>query len=218
MSSVRHPHIVQLYDAFPYNGWFNVVLEKCDGSLRQWRQQQQQQQVRITDNTCMQLIAQLLSGLSHLHSRLILHRDLHCDNVLYCIQNNANNKITLKITDFGISSMMDALTREEITRSTIMGRNYDHAPELLEGRSSSVQSDLYQLGLTGYYLLMGHACVSDKDGSPRDAALSGVAKERAEKAGPVGKALSMLLELKPEDRPKDCQDAWRLMFNSVYKK
>ena len=107
----------------------------------------------------MQFGGQILSGLFLIHSRDIIHRDLHIDNILYVA---AGNQITLKIADFGIAKVLQP--GGDSKAATFIGREYDYAPELINQGFTSRQSDLYQVGLVLYFLNRGTPAVGKNDG------------------------------------------------------
>ncbi len=72
LERLRHPNIVCCYDSFVYKGFYNLILERCEGSLRDLRNAFPD----ITENQVMDITGQLLSGLQHIHSHNIVHRDL----------------------------------------------------------------------------------------------------------------------------------------------
>lgn len=93
--------------------------------------------------------AGIASGLAAVHEANILHRDIKPENIL--IDRNTNPP-TPKVTDFGISSLIDT----ERVRSTILvGTPQYIAPEISEGKPASAASDLYSLGIVLYELACG---------------------------------------------------------------
>ncbi|KCV70914.1 STE/STE20 protein kinase [Fonticula alba] len=63
-----------------------------------------------------------LKGLSYLHDRAILHRDMKCGNILLTARGE------IKIVDFGISVIMEHPTQK---RNTFVGTPYWMSPELI---------------------------------------------------------------------------------------
>jgi serine/threonine protein kinase len=50
---------------------------------------------------------QLLSAIAHCHQRKIVHRDIKPENLLVEASEISNNKLVLKVIDFGISCKFD---------------------------------------------------------------------------------------------------------------
>lgn len=63
----------------------------------------------------MDILYQSASGLWHLHTQKLIHRDFRCDNVLvYSIM-----PLSLRVTDFGLSHRMTAAVSTETTATVI---------------------------------------------------------------------------------------------------
>lgn len=50
---------------------------------------------------------QLLSAIAHCHQRKVVHRDVKPENLLIDVTSPEKEKYTLKIIDFGISTVFD---------------------------------------------------------------------------------------------------------------
>lgn len=166
LMTLRHPNIVCCYDSFIYNGFYNLILERCEGSLRDLRSAFPD----LTENQTMDITGQLLSGLHHIHSLNIVHRDLQADNVLYRRERNHDSgkaRFSVKISDFGCAVFRACICRRhshmwcrisalmqkgQDVALTSVGRDYDYAPELVTHGATSFRSDIYQ-GKFGVYAL-----------------------------------------------------------------
>ncbi|XP_062209026.1 serine/threonine-protein kinase STY13-like [Phragmites australis] len=84
----------------------------------------------------VQLALDLARGLSYLHSKKIVHRDVKAENMLL------DRKRTLKIADFGVARVEAG---SEMTGQT--GTLGYMAPEVLEGRSYDHKCDVYSFGI-----------------------------------------------------------------------
>ena len=111
----------------------------------------------------LELVAQVAEALDAAHSVGILHKDVKPANVLVAGDRDGRRQAVL--TDFGIGTVTDhaLLAASGITVSgmTAMlqpstgGTQIYMAPELLEGRPASIQSDLYALGVMLYQMAVG---------------------------------------------------------------
>ena len=139
-------HIVQYMDI----EWFQdkhfvLVMEYMEkGSLRDILGPIGDQKVLEIDEA-LNFSIQICKGLIGAHNARIFHRDIKPENILI------NSKRVVKITDFGISTMLGSI---EIA-STGAGTLYYMAKEVLDGKGS-FYSDIYSLGVTMYEMLTGY--------------------------------------------------------------
>jgi tousled-like kinase len=115
---VRHPRIVSLYDVFEIdNNSFATVLECCKGtdldSLLKAKK-------RLPERDARAILIQILSGMQYLscpsgNRQGIIHYDLKPGNILFDEFGDA------KITDFGLSKIVDAPDPAESMELTSQG-------------------------------------------------------------------------------------------------
>ena len=153
---------------------------------------------RLAVDEALDLAAQLGRGLDELHAREILHRDVKPSNVLL------DGEGTAALTDFGLARAADS------TRLTadgqILGTPHYLAPELIEGREATRQSDVYALGCVLYECLAGAPPFGDRrlaeigfahlTEEPRDPR-----KLRPELSAEIAHGLRCALEKDPAARP-----------------
>ena len=96
---------------------------------------------------------QVLEGVSYLHQKGIVHRDLKLENIL--LQDN-KPRTKIKIADFGLSKVFSAST----TLSTVCGSPLYMAPELLTVEQQGDYSpavDVWSVGVILFILLAGYS-------------------------------------------------------------
>ncbi|XP_047057857.1 U-box domain-containing protein 52-like [Lolium rigidum] len=99
------------------------------------------------------IIKGICEGLQYLHmKKRILHMDLKPANILI------DHNMVAKITDFGLSKIMDNSQTKSTTRFLSLGYT---APEYLENGKMSVKSDVYSLGIIIIELVTGFRSVPD---------------------------------------------------------
>ncbi|XP_059352498.1 serine/threonine-protein kinase/endoribonuclease IRE1-like [Daphnia carinata] len=108
----------------------------------------------------IEVFQQLASGLEHIHSKNLIHRDIKPKNILISLRTaGENEEITIKWADFGLSRTVNE--RGTFTmKSGIKGTKKWLAPEILkllktgqEGRGD-VRSDVFALALVFGYLFL----------------------------------------------------------------
>jgi serine/threonine protein kinase len=99
------------------------------------------------------LITQILEGIQYLHNNGIIHRDLKPQNILVKDQNRV---VTTKITDFGISKLVDSAST---TTHGLLGTLAYMAPEQLDPKHFGIDGkintnlDFWSFGILLYDLL-----------------------------------------------------------------
>lgn len=103
------------------------------------------------------MISQVVEGLEAAEEIGILHRDVKPGN---CFQDVDG---TVKIGDFGLSISAEARDKNLLTMDgTIFGTPAFSSPEQLRGDELNVQSGIYAVGATLFYLLTGKAAFGGK--------------------------------------------------------
>lgn len=194
---LRHPHIVYVHDYFESEGWFYLVLERCDHSLEEMLTQP------FTDRLVVEVSRQLLFAIQYLSDNQIVHNDLHAGNVL-TVQ---SDPLVVKISDLGIAQELYAgqPTRPELVHHRIM------APEVAAGGYSTTQSDLYQLGLLMLHMHTGQPPIDTSAGYEAmvQQIREGRPRERAESLGtPIGNITSVLLRRHEQYRYTSPLQVW----------
>jgi hypothetical protein len=139
---VSHPNVCRVYDVGESEGRHFLSMEYVDGEdlaslLRRIGRLPQDKAIEIGREMC--------AGLAAAHDKGVLHRDLKPGNVMIDGRGRA------KITDFGLAVGVD----DDKGGGEVSGTPAYMAPEQLEGRGASIQSDIYALGLVLYELFTG---------------------------------------------------------------
>lgn len=214
LKSLNHPNVIILFESFIHNNLYYYIMERAECNLRSWMKSNV-----ISHDQIVDVAAQLLSGLAHIHRNRIIHRDLQVDNVL--VSHNSEGGIIVKISDFGISKLLHSTDTSTVGTT---GRPIDLPPEVLSTGTSTFLSDIYQLGLILYQLYTGHHPITDKPVCESDAAeassvppqhqydaiSAGQPASRAEQIGDgFGSCIARMLHVSPAMRYQTPTEAWK---------
>src|SRR5262249_18507802 len=134
-AAVTHPNVVLIYDVGVDDGVPFLVMECLPGNTLA-------DEIRggpLPIDRVRTTARAVLDALAAAHALGVLHRDLKPANVLMTADGRP------KLTDFGIAT---SETVNELTASgLVVGTPAYIAPERVEGKSATVQSDLYSVGV-----------------------------------------------------------------------
>jgi len=172
LAGLKHQNIIMVHYAGEDRGRFYLAMEHVEGgSLEEYLKNQGG---RLKAGDVQDILQQILEGLSYAHGKGVIHRDLKPANIL----RTGEGKI--KISDFGLARVVgeeyvQSMIQKSITlsqmplgdRSTrIVGAGSSGSsdyvgtidymsPEVRAGRPADTRSDLYAVGVIGYFLLTG---------------------------------------------------------------
>ena len=148
LAQLNHPSIARLYDADTLPGgtpW--LAMEYVEGVplTRHCRAHG----TSIADR--LRALRSVCEAVQHAHRHMVVHRDLKPSNILV----TADGRV--KLLDFGISRQLDALDRAADPTTTFVRHLTPAyaAPEQIRGEATTVQTDVYALGVILYELLAG---------------------------------------------------------------
>jgi WD40 repeat protein/class 3 adenylate cyclase len=136
------------------------------GSLVEWAAEQGGID-KVPLPTWLELVAQAAEALGAAHSVGVLHKDIKPRNIL--VRPGTDGAPQVCLTDFGIGMVTDRKRLEaagitvlgmtevadESESSSGAGSRLYMAPEVLEGKASSLQADVYALGVVLYQMVVG---------------------------------------------------------------
>ncbi len=155
VESFEHPNIVKMFGRFQAFRSFFIVMEFCDGITLE-------RLIRLNgplpEPEFRKVFGQLAMALQYAHERNVIHRDLKPVNLML------NFDGTLKLMDFGLAMPLGVPSSvAESDGRHIVGTPRYMAPEQLNGRELSKETDLFSLGCTVYKLLTGHSLFGETD-------------------------------------------------------
>lgn len=157
LARLKQRNIVQVSDYFSEHGKYFLVMEYVDGenlhSIMQRREGEP-----FDENQVLHWAKEICDVLSYLHSQdpPVIYRDLKPSNIMI------NSDGQLKLVDFGIARKIE----QEDENTRVVSAGYS-PPEQYWGQAN-IQSDIYALGATMYFLLTGKDPEPLKSNSPRE--------------------------------------------------
>lgn len=140
LQALDSDRIVKLLDYFIEDHRGYLVLEHVDGrNLKQLVQEEGP----LGEDEVLSLAEQMAEILMYLHEKQVIHRDFTPDNLIM-----GRNR-QLKLIDFNV-----AQSTETGSTGTIVGKHAYVPPEQFRGKPT-LQSDIYALGATLYFLATG---------------------------------------------------------------
>ena len=137
IAMLSHPNIVSVYDVSRSSPEY-IVMELIDGiTLKQYMERRG----RLNWRESLHFITQIMKGLSHAHSRGIVHRDIKPQNIMVLRDGS------VKVADFGIACL--ANSANTLTQEALGSVHY------MSGDRIDARSDIYSAGVVLYEMLTG---------------------------------------------------------------
>ncbi|GKT46683.1 protein kinase byr2 [Colletotrichum spaethianum] len=151
LRDLRHPNIVQYLGCSSSSEYLNIFLEYVPGGSVQTMLNSYG---ALPEPLVRSFVRQILTGLSYLHDREIIHRDIKGANIL------VDNKGTIKISDFGISKKLEATNilsgaNNNKHRPSLQGSVFWMAPEVVKQTSYTRKADIWSLGCLVVEMMTG---------------------------------------------------------------
>ncbi len=141
VAMLSHPNIVSVYDVSKGGDLEYIVMELIDGiTLKQYMERRGQLNWRES----LHFITQIMKGLSHAHSRGIIHRDIKPHNIMVLRDGS------VKVADFGIACLS---SKQTMSSKETMGSVHYISPEQAKGEWTDARSDIYSAGVVLYEML-----------------------------------------------------------------
>ncbi len=144
LARLDHPNIARLLHYMVINDLRYIVMEYVEGADLAERLRSGGP---LPLELLVQLVPQICSAIGYAHDRGVIHRDIKPSNILMTADNTA------KVTDFGIAKILGVSTKTKTGVAT--GSLPYMAPEQIRGTGVDARTDIYQLGVMFFELLVG---------------------------------------------------------------
>jgi hypothetical protein len=170
VAKLSHPHVARLYDFGEADGVLHYAMEYCaGGSLSDYVAKQGAFSVRQV----VEVAQQITGALKCAHGAGFIHRDLKPSNIMLTSE---ENPLFTKLIDFGlVQPSLPGATHsisddQSMDGARFLGTPLFASPEQLREEPMDVRTDLFSLGMTLWYLLVG--------GSPETGSSAAIAASR----------------------------------------
>ncbi|MBI4910629.1 MAG: serine/threonine protein kinase [Acidobacteria bacterium] len=156
---VTNPNVCRVFDLFRHQEGATVIqfltMELITGETLAARIKRDGP---MSTEGALTMLRQLTAGLSAAHAAKVVHRDFKSGNVMI----DAAGRVV--ITDFGMARDIapEAGRTLSTSSSVAMGTPAYMAPEQIEGKSSTAETDIYALGVVIYEMVTGVLPYADK--------------------------------------------------------
>lgn len=171
VASLRHPHIVQVYDFDVIEGRPFIVMEYIEGvSLAEVMQRAHQLRTRLSFADILRMLTQVASALDYAHDKGIIHRDVKPSNVMlrgarstFAAAASLPPDAHSVLTDFGVARVTNATSHT--ASGTLLGTPAYMSPEQIRGQAIDARTDVYSLACMAYELVAGRLPFDPQDDS-----------------------------------------------------
>jgi tRNA A-37 threonylcarbamoyl transferase component Bud32 len=142
LAKLSHAGIVSVFDVGEVDNLPYIVMEHLAGGSLKGRIERLGP---LKAGDAARIAIEIANGLAFAHSKGIIHADLKPSNILFDANDHA------KIADFGIART----PQEDAATPQLFATAMYVAPERVEGKHATVQTDIYGLGLILYEMVVG---------------------------------------------------------------
>jgi serine/threonine-protein kinase len=200
LARVHHPNVVTVYGADRIDGCVGVWMEFIHGRTLD---QSLKELGTLSETQAADIGVQVCHALTAVHRAGLLHRDIKAQNVM------REDGGRLVLMDFGAGRDFD--TGGNLSERDVAGTPLYLAPEIFEGRPSTIHSDIYALGvllfhlLTGGYPVTGGSIRAVHEGH-RSGRWTALTEARANVSERLARVVSRALAVNPSDRFESADD------------
>ena len=149
LKKLSHPNIVKMHEFYCNEKYYQIIMEYCKkGELFQYIKQS------FTEKQLAVIFYQILSGLSYLHSKDIIHKNIKLKNIMIKDKeediNTKEEYFWIKIVDFHTAEIF----QKNIQLSQTFKSSYYNSPEGLKNNYTK-ESDIWSVGVILYIVLTG---------------------------------------------------------------
>jgi len=200
-AKLSHPHIVPIFTVDEIQDFVFFAMAFVDGETLTERVRRRGP---LAPSEAARMLREVAWALAYAHSRDVVHRDVKADNI---ILETATGRAV--VADFGIAGVVRGAAG--LGGGEVLGTPEYMSPEQALGEHVDARSDLYALGVVGYFALSGKLPFDGRT------ATEVLAKQVTEPAPPLAsvtsgfprrlaRAVERCLEKDPRERPQKAEE------------
>ena len=145
LAEINHPNVIKTYDIGELEDRSFYSMEYVEGQSIE----ELLEDGPLEANRAVQLAIDICDGLHAVHGLGMCHRDITPSNIMVTTKGMA------KLMDFGLVKPVEETVTQLTETGHIVGTFVYLPPELLLGKHGDFRSDIYQVSVTLYQMLMG---------------------------------------------------------------
>ncbi|HMJ59520.1 MAG TPA: serine/threonine-protein kinase, partial [Gemmatimonadales bacterium] len=142
---LSHPNIIPIYAVEEVGEFVFFAMAFVDGETLTERVRRRGP---LTPSEAARVLREVAWALAHAHAQGVIHRDVKSDNIM--LETETGRAV---VTDFGIAGVVAGAGA--LTAGEVVGTPEFMSPEQALGTGVNARSDLYSLGIVGYFVLSG---------------------------------------------------------------
>ena len=146
-AQLSHPHIIPIHAVEEVGAFVFFVMSYIDGETLATRLRRDG---RLKPADAARILREVAWALAYAHRQALVHRDIKPDNIL--LEQGSGRAL---VADFGIARVVAAPRGGDSGEGRLVGTPEYMSPEQALGESVDGRSDLYSLGVVGYYAVSG---------------------------------------------------------------
>ncbi|HET8712777.1 MAG TPA: protein kinase [Gemmatimonadales bacterium] len=143
-AKLSHPNVIPIHAVEEIDQFVFFAMAYVEGETLTERVQRRGP---LAPSDGSRLLRDVAWALAYAHTQGVIHRDVKPDNILL------ENTGRVLVADFGIAGVVDGAA--SLTTGEIVGTPEFMSPEQALGEAVDARSDLYSLGVVGYFALSG---------------------------------------------------------------
>jgi serine/threonine protein kinase len=152
-AQLRHPNVATVFHLGNSGDGFFYVMEYVDGETVESRIRREGP---FRPELALRITRQVARALVAAERQKLVHRDIKPSNIM--LVNEADEEhLLVKVIDFGLAKSVGPSSEKSVTVTLggFVGTPHFASPEQLEERETDGRSDIYSLGATLWYMLLG---------------------------------------------------------------